>query len=139
MTHQSESTVTLRIFGETLVPSEIEGLLGVTATDSYAKGDVLPGRGKDGGPRLARQGMWRIEVERSEPADLDSQIRAILNLLPSDLAIWSSLDPKFQLDLFCGFFMSEGNEVIALPSETLTALADRSIELVLDIYQLSSD
>ncbi|WP_238394668.1 DUF4279 domain-containing protein [Pseudoxanthomonas wuyuanensis] len=122
-----------------MVPSDISALLGVAATDSYKKGDALPGRGKDGGPRIAKRGMWRIEAERSEPADLDSQICAILGQLTADLAIWTNLDPTFELDIFCGFFMSEGNEVVALPPATLGALAERRIELVLDIYQPSSD
>ena len=123
------------MFGESLVPSDIGVLMGVAATDSYAKGDVLPGRAKDGGPRIAKQGMWRIEVETNTPADLDSQICSILGQLTTDLAIWTNLDPAFELDLFCGFFMSEGNEVVALPPATLGALAERRIELVLDVYQ----
>jgi uncharacterized protein DUF4279 len=139
MTDQSESTVTLRIFGESLVPSEISALLGSAATDFYRKGDALPGRSKDGGPRIAARGMWRTEVDRCTPADLNIQISQILSQLTQDIAVWTNLDPTFELDLFCGFFMSDGNEVVSLPPAILGALAERRIELILGIYRPCSD
>lgn len=139
MADRSESTATLRIFGELLVPSEISGLLGAEPTAFHAKGDVLVGRSKDGGPRIAKQGMWRFEAGRHEPADVNKQVCEILGRLTQDLGAWNRLGPALELDMFCGYFMSEGNEVLSLPATTLGALAERRIELVLDVYQPPSD
>ena len=83
--------------------------------------------------------MWRIEAGRRGPADLGAQVSHILSQLTADLATWTNLDDSFELDLLCGFFMSDGSEVISLPVEILGALAERRIELVLDVYQPCSD
>ncbi|SNY65258.1 protein of unknown function [Stenotrophomonas sp. CC120223-11] len=102
------SLVTLRFFGDDLLPEEVSALLGVTPTASHHKGQELKGS-HSGAVRIARFGSWRLSAARREPEDLEAQIFEILDQLTDDLAVWQSL-ARFRPDLFCGLFMGSSND-----------------------------
>jgi len=131
------SQVTLRFFGDDLLPDEISALLGATPTVSHHKGQELKGS-QSGVVRVARTGNWRLEAERRETEDLEAQIFEILDQLTSDPAIWASL-ARFRPDLFCGLFMRSSNDGISLSPRVLLALGQRGIELGLDIYEAEEE
>jgi hypothetical protein len=128
----ARSVATLRIIGDALIPDEVTRLLGAAPSDSQTKGQEL--HGKSGYVRLARFGAWRLHAPETSPADLDAQVRALLSPLPSDLAVWKELSTRFDIDVFCGWFMNRENEGIGISAETLRLLGERGIELSLDIY-----
>ena len=78
--------------------------------------------------------MWSLKSEEREPANLDRQIAEILAKVTSDLEIWASLRRNFRLDLFCGLFLHQENEGLAVSPESLFALGERGIQLSLDVY-----
>ncbi|TIX78503.1 MAG: DUF4279 domain-containing protein, partial [Mesorhizobium sp.] len=78
--------------------------------------------------------MWRLSSEYGEGDQLDSQVANILAALTSDLAAWADLVRRFEVDMFCGVWLDEGNQGLALTSQTLLMLGQRGIELNLDIY-----
>jgi hypothetical protein len=78
--------------------------------------------------------MWSLTAEPREPEDLDSQVAEIIGKLTQDIEVWTALSERFAIDLFCGLFMQESNEGLSLSPKTLMALADRNIEIGLDIY-----
>jgi hypothetical protein len=127
------SLATLRIYGDDLIPSEVTSLLGVDASFEQVKGQVFIGK-KTGQRTIAKIGMWKMYAEDREPGNLDEQISEIFNKLPKDQNIWKSLSNKYDIDLFCGLFMEESNEVITISSSSMKLLAERGVELILDLY-----
>lgn len=131
------SLVTLRFFGDGLLPEEVSALLGATPAASHHKGQELRGS-RSGTVRIARTGSWQLDAERREPEDLDAQIFEILDQLTGDLAVWQAL-ARFRPDLFCGLFMGSSNDGVSLSPRALLALGERGIELGLDIYEADEE
>ena len=111
-------------------------LLGCEPTHAQRKGDRTPVKS---GERVAKSGMWRLLASDKEPEDVDSQVAEILGKLTADLDAWGSLSSRFRVNLFCGWFMNEGNEGLSISPSNLVALGERGIELELDIYAPSAD
>lgn len=78
--------------------------------------------------------MWARDAAETVPADLDAQVDELLAQLTPDLRIWHELANRFEVDLFCGWFMSRLNEGLQISPRTLLALGERRIVLGLDIY-----
>ncbi len=128
----SRSIATLRISGDDLDPEEISKALNGTPTFSTPKNGFHaypPGRG-----RIARTGIWRIRTDYAHPADLDGQVRQILAPLTDDMSVWTDLSKRYAMDIFCGLWLRESNEMMGVLPETLKALGDRHVQLELDIY-----
>jgi len=127
----AHSRATLRIIGDDLQPDDITALLGAEPTMATTRGQVNElGRG----PKIWRTGTWRLEAPDAEPANPDGQIAEILDELTPDLEVWRSLAARFKVDMFCGWFMVEGNESVSLSPDTLCALGERGIRLDIDLY-----
>ena len=132
MTIVSKSTASLRIHGDDLDPEEVSFLLGAKPTFSVPKNgfhNYPPGRG-----RLARTGVWRITTGYARPADLDTQVQGILARLTDDLAVWEHLSKRHRMDVFCGLWLQDENEMLSIAPRTLKELGERNITLELDIY-----
>lgn len=127
------SRASLRIVGDSLIPSKITQMLGSEPTGAQQKGDVITGR-STGRTRIAKTGMWWLEAEVREPGDLCGQIEEILGKLTNDLHIWCDVGSHFQVELFCGLFMGSGNDGVSIQAKYLMSLAERGIEMALDIY-----
>lgn len=134
----ARSVATLRLFGDDLEPEEISKLLCASPTWSARKGDVTPSKAP-GGVRIERSGNWRLQAEDAIPGDVNGQVAAILGQLTSDLDVWKSLVARFDVDMFCGWFLEESNEGVTLAPSTLLSLAERGIELDIDIYGSGKD
>ena len=131
MAHLDKSVATLRIAGDALDPAEVTRLLGCEPTDSYRKGDVKKSKHQD---IVRRTGLWRLEASDRQPEDLDAQIAELLGRLSPDLDAWASLAHRFELDLFCGFFMKQGDEGLEVSAASLKALGERGIKLAMCLY-----
>jgi hypothetical protein len=132
MAQMHKSVATLRIVGDDLVPTDVSRLLNCTPTTAQKKGDVIVG--KSGLQRIARNGMWSLQSEDQQPENLDGQIEEILGKLTANMEVWQTLARRFRLDLFCGLFMSGGNEGLSISPTSLLSLGQRGILLGLDIY-----
>lgn len=126
----SRAVATLRVRGDELSPGEITRLLGSEPTCAYSKGDVLL-RPKG---RVAKFGMWRLEATPLEPSDFNTQVASLLDQLTQDMHIWQELTERYDVSLFCGWFMRESNEGEDLSPKTLISLGQRGLSLGLDIY-----
>jgi len=129
----SKTVVSLRIIGDELIPDEITELLGCEPTRKMIIGEPFSWN-KQGKPRLAKSSMWRIEATDQLPGNLDKQVEEILNLLTNDLAVWSQLSKKYNIDIFCGLFMESDMEGISLSAKSMFALGERGIEIDFDMY-----
>ncbi len=133
----STAKATLRIMGDSLKPEEVSSALGAIPTTAQFKGEEL--LGSRGPPRIARFGMWRLTAAVTTPADLDVQVREILAQLSGDIAVWKQLAEKYDMDVYCGWFMEKENEGLSISAMTLRELGVRGIELSLDIYAGDGD
>ncbi len=131
------SRACLRIFGDDLVPNEISTALGSTPTNSETRGEIL--RSPNGRERVAKCGGWRLDATSTVPEDTDAQVHELLSRLTPDLAVWRDIASRFDVDLFCGWFMGQTNDGAKLSPGTLLALGQRGIALSLDIYAPDSD
>jgi ribosomal protein L19 len=127
------STVTLRIYGDDLVPQEITKMLGASPTHPKIKGEKTVGR-KTGKTYIAKSGIWQLGASDREPEDIDGQIREIFSQVSADVSVWRSITKKYRVNLFCGLFMSETNDGLSISPQSLAVLAERGIELWFDIY-----
>lgn len=126
-----KSTVALRVFGDELDPGEVTALLGCEPSLSYRKGELVsPGRSEV----RRKYGMWNLKGADSEPEHFDQQIQSLLEKLTPDAQVWHDLGTRFQVDLFCGYFMTESNQGFSLSLATISALATRRIEPGFDLY-----
>lgn len=132
MARVSESMVSLRIVGDDLRPEEITALFEVEPSLSFCKGNLLSSR--NGKEYRRRTGTWSLSAEVRKPENVAAQVAELLSRLPGDLSLWSTLASRFEIVLFCGLFMDESNEGLSLDAGTLRALAERGIELDLDLY-----
>ena len=78
--------------------------------------------------------MWSLHSEEQEPENLDRQIDEILGKLASNTEVWQTLARQYRTDLFCGLFMSGGNQGLSISPRSLLSLGQRGIELGLDVY-----
>ena len=81
-----------------------------------------------------RSGCWVLDAEEQVPADLNSQIVAILDRVTQDLGVWRTLSSQYRVDLFCGLFMQRADEGFSLHPATMQLLAERGIEFAIDLY-----
>lgn len=127
------SLATLRLSGDDLNPVEITKLLGCEPTRQQSKGELTESR-HGWAPRIAGYGAWRLEATVTEPANIDAQVAELLGKVSAEMSVWHDLTERFHVNIFCGWFMKEGNEGIDLSPDTLLALGSRRLPLALDIY-----
>lgn len=133
MTLVSETTAGLRFFGDELDPDRVTERLGCSPSGSQRKGEVIVGR-KTGLERIAKTGMWRLRVPDRSPGDLNAQIAELFAMTTDDIPVWHELAASFQADLFVGFFMGGGNEMIEISASTMQEIGRRHLSILFDIY-----
>jgi Domain of unknown function (DUF4279) len=138
MAHISKSVASLRLMGDDLIPAEISKILGSDSTSGHFKGEVILGK-TTGREYIKKFGFWRLKAKDAEPENLDGQVAELLSKLTKDLAVWTDLKSRFEIDLFCGLFMDVSNEGFELSSVTLASLAERGIAIGFDIYGPSEE
>jgi hypothetical protein len=131
------SAACLRIFGNDLIPEEITQALRCTPTVAQSTGELI--RYQSGRERVVKCGNWRLEAQSVEPEDINGQLRWLLSQVESDPEVWKMLVHRFDVDIFCGLFMQDSNEVMSLAADVMALLGERGIHLVFDIYNASDD
>ncbi|WP_426192237.1 DUF4279 domain-containing protein [Massilia sp. DWR3-1-1] len=126
------SAACLRLFGEDLDPEEVSRILRCAPTVAERTGEVIPYQ--SGRERVVKCGNWRLIAEQTAPEDVNGQLRWLLSQVESDLAVWKSLVHQFEVDVYCGLFMQGLNDGLSLAPDVMALLAERGIELGLDIY-----
>lgn len=122
----------LRIFGEELVPEELCRLFDHFYTKAWIKGYQYST--SSGAVVVKKTGAWILEADPSETGDFDGQIAQLLSHANVSLEVWASFATKFEMDVFCAWFMHEPNEGIEVSPQTLLMLGERNIALSVDIY-----
>lgn len=131
------TAASLRVFGDDLKPDEVTALLSCAPTESWLKGEIQSFR--SGRTVTRKSGAWFLKVPAAEPEDFNGQVARLFAQTTHDLGAWRTLCANYDVDLFCGWFMSTRNNGVSVSVATLRALADRGVELSLDIYDASKD
>lgn len=121
--------VTLRVFGGDLDPDDISTLLGCQPSSARKKGDPYP-----------RTGRWLLSIESKdfgENADVEDGIRMLLERLPPNGRIWSSLTSLYRVDVSCGLFLNSSNRGFGLSAEVSGLLSERNLNVGFDLYAAS--
>jgi hypothetical protein len=132
MTALGRSTATILIRGDDLDPAALTLLLQVPPTSAARKGET--GRSASNPTKTYEIGHWRLEAQPCEPGDLDTQISGLISRLPAKPSVWAELTRRYHVEMFCGIFMNEANELSELRPQTLRLLAERGLTLTLDLY-----
>ncbi|MFJ3468757.1 DUF4279 domain-containing protein [Pseudomonas sp. NPDC090201] len=122
----------LRIFGEHLDPEELNCLFGRSYTDGWVKGEEFST--SSGAVVTKKTGGWVLEAEPVENADFDGQILRLLGSIDASLDVWALVASRFEMDIFCGWFMRESIERVTISPQIMRMLSDRGITLYVDIY-----
>ena len=129
-------TVSVRVTGDQLDPDVITRALRTTPTFAARKGDRRPSGGRE---VVQPTGVWFVEFGGApQEWTLSEAIGALLDRLPAEIEIWDDLATNHELDVFCGLQMTAWNRGFALPPTLLGRLADRHLELDVDLYCLGS-
>ena len=127
--------VSLRIFGEDLVPDTISSQLNCMPTEARLKGDVkVCGKKKI----VFEDGSWRLH-SKTDNVDLENQIISVLSQVTDDLKVWEKLTKQFKVDIFCGIFFSDINGGFGLSSRVSEMLSKRNLEIGFDLYFLDEN
>ncbi len=122
--------VSIRVGGDDLDPDEVTRALGVAPDFAARKGE----RRQSGGSVVTQPtGVWSVGISGREWT-LEDAIAALLDRLSADLAVWDALAGRYRMDAFCGLRVATWNRGAVLSSELLRRLADRHLDLSLDIY-----
>ena len=117
-------------FSDTLAPSDIEKLIGLTPTRTYKIGDPVSSRSS-----TTRKGhYYSIQSCCSEYEEMEKHIEEIVSLLEPKKDAIHLLSSKAKVRLFCGFSSGNGQGGFVLAPKLLTRLSELGLELVLDLY-----
>lgn len=129
-------SASLRLFGEDLDPDVVTTVLGATPTTACRKGDVTRLKVTT---RVEPHGKWLLMIDHRAGAELEVLINELLDRMTGDLRVWADLTGRFRADLFCGLQMEAWNRGLSFSPATLRRVADRGLELGLDIYYVEDN
>lgn len=129
-----QTVATLRLFGKDLDPDEITRPLGCEPTETHRIGDPVTKSGR--GAR--KDNSWRLTSRLPETEGIDAHVGELLASVTQDLDVRKSL-ARFAPDIFVGVFLTGFNQCDTVSPMTSALLAERGIELSLDIYSEVDD
>ncbi len=125
---------TLRIFHESLVPDDINDLLGVSATSSQQRGDPISSKRPEKGER--KVGGWFLESEgKVDSKDSRRHIDWLLDQVEGKGTVLEELRIKgYKIDISCYWDSASGHGGPTVSPAQSKQLADLGIELWFDVY-----
>ena len=124
-----ESSFTLAVYGENLVPSDVSKLLGVEPTKSFERGYR-----RRPTSRPMPHGAWFLEARTQRPGKPDELVRSVLMRLSVSEETWAELRTHYRAQLRMALHSSGFNQDFVLSSSTLQLIASAGLELIVDLY-----
>ena len=124
-----ESAVSLRFWGEALVPNEITQALGVQPQIAHGKGESLASSLTPPAPL----GIWIYFADESVDRPLDGNILSLLQQLPQELDIWRRLTDQHSGMISCGLRFDQQGCGQFLSAETLEKVGARRLAIDFDL------
>jgi hypothetical protein len=120
----------LRLFGETPQPEEIEATLGLKATCLYSNGQ----RKSSEGEAVWRESLWSLQSPLGDDANIADHVEWLLDSIERKRDVVRALSRKYRIDLFCGFSSANGQGGFTLNSVTIARIAKLGAPLVVKLY-----
>jgi hypothetical protein len=133
----AETFASLQLFGDDLVPEEIDRLLGLQATESAPKGmrTVTP----SGKIRVAPTGRWILETRgHVSSTETERHVKWLLERLDTTGLAPISIPGVSRSNICCFWVSATGNGGPQFSPEILGRLAKYRLTLGLDIYFAST-
>lgn len=124
-----ESGATLCIYGESLDPDELTGILKTKPTCAFKKGHK-----RRPGAKPSKHGAWLLEVRGEAPKGPQELIQELLMHLPSDVSIWQYINEKYKTRISVGIHFFSWNRGFSINPELLGMVANLGLELDFDLY-----
>ena len=124
----SRSCVTLRIAGDSLVPSEVTASMGTQPTHSHAMGERISPRVSS----LRKSGMWMLEFSEKS-GQVEEQLSMLLDLIPPE-STWLELQREFETDLVCSVTASGDSQGFSLSQATIEQLSRLKIDVMFEVW-----
>ena len=131
-----EASVSLRFFGENLVPEDVTRLLRCEPDISRRKGDLLHS-GKH--QREATGGAWILEGNLPRTTPVEEQVEALLARVTGNLEVWNQLVTECRADVFCGLFLTDSNRGFSISPRLAKLLSERGVTIDFDIYFIDQE
>ena len=129
MAPPDESSFTLAVYGEDLVPSEVTNLLGLQPTRSFERGYR-----RNPTSRPMPHGAWFFEERGQPPRDPDDLARSVLIRFSAAPETWSRVRELYKVQLRVALQMASWNRGFAFSPTTLQLIAATGAELGFDLY-----
>lgn len=130
------ATAALRIHSVVLDAQAITNALQTEPTRTAVKGALMSPRN----PRSAlfEANMWLLESQLASESNLEDHIINLVEFIEQRLPAMKKLMKDCQADLFCGYSSDNEQGGVYLNAETIKRLTVIPVDLVLDIYTISS-
>lgn len=128
---ETEYRITLRIFGDQLIPSRISQRLSCVPTNAWTIGEVIQ-QGEF--CRRARTGSWHLSDQ--SVGTLDQRIVQLLQLCQTNLEEWRRITSEFTGEVLIGVFENGPQTGVTLNNITLMEIAQRGLRLSFDAYSI---
>jgi len=114
----------LMLRGAELDPVAVTGAFGLEPTISVSREEsVDPG-----------EGFWARQFDGTGGPSLSEQLHVLVASLSAPVAVWRELGTRARIRLVCSLYPGDWNQGTAVLSEHLQWLAERGIELGIDIH-----
>jgi hypothetical protein len=122
----------LRILDFECSPEEISKTIGIKATKTWLKGDLIS-------EKLAiirKQNRWELSSGIKLESDFNDHLDTLLAILSPSTDKFKSLPTDYYTELACVLYMhdNESTPSVHFTKEQLTKLADLGLEIDFDIY-----
>jgi hypothetical protein len=89
---------------------------------------------------VRKTGAWILDADPSANGDLDGQIAQLsAHTAIGTTDVWLALGKRFEIDLYCGWFMHDSNQGVAISPRSLRMLGERNITLSIGIYATTDE
>jgi len=127
--------VCLRLYGDSLDPNSINGLLGISADKIGIKGVARTGKNNRTYAPY-RTNIWLYQSKLHHEVGFEEQINSIFLALGGKAELLSKLlnTPGVDGEFFCGFGSGNGQGGDVITPATLRQIADAGLSFSLDLY-----
>jgi hypothetical protein len=126
--------VCFSIYGDTFPLDYVTEKLGITPTNTYGKGDVVPNRSTT---RYRLETTWDLGTDYQESLDVNEQLHQIINQLRDKVTIINKIKKAYPVE--CKFFIviiiEEGyTPALYLNKEVINFASSIEAEVDIDLY-----
>ncbi len=126
--------LTLRVYGNEMLPKDVSASLGCKPTESWTRGDPMPS-----GPRFRMNSGWLLSAPATKCGKIDAQIAWIFSHLTRDMRVWKRMGSRYRIDLNAVIYLESWNRGLIVSPSSMAKISRRCLSLGFDIYSYGKD